>query len=71
MQTAETNQPADAQADVSLRWAHMPFCCFSHEAARITTPVENISLLEISFACYFINILQYFDEAKHLGSGTG
>ena len=25
---------ADAQADLSLRWAHMPFCWFCHEAAH-------------------------------------
>ena len=25
----------DAQADLSLRWAHMPFCWFWHEAAQI------------------------------------
>ena len=26
-----------AQADLSLRWAHMPFCWFCHEAAHIVT----------------------------------
>ena len=26
---------ADAQGDLSLRWAHMPFCWFCHEAAHI------------------------------------
>ena len=26
---------ADAQAYLSLRWAHMPFCWFCHEAARM------------------------------------
>ena len=26
---------ADAQADLSLRWAHMPFCWFCHEAAQV------------------------------------
>ena len=26
---------ADAQADLSLRWAHMPFGWFCHEAAHI------------------------------------
>ena len=25
-----------AQADLSLRWAHMPFCWFCHEAAHIS-----------------------------------
>ena len=27
---------ADAQADLSLRWAHIPFCWFCHEAAQFT-----------------------------------
>ena len=27
---------ADAQADLSLRWAHMPFCWFCHEAAYVS-----------------------------------
>ena len=26
---------ADAQADLNLRWAYMPFCWFCHEAAQI------------------------------------
>ena len=26
---------ADAQAGLSLRWAHMPFCWFCHEAANL------------------------------------
>ena len=26
---------ADAQADPSLRWAHMPFCWFCHEVAQL------------------------------------
>ena len=26
---------ADAQADLSLRWAHMPFCWFCHEVAHM------------------------------------
>ena len=25
----------DAKADLSLRWAHIPFCWFYHEAAHI------------------------------------
>ena len=38
---------ADAQADLSLRWAHMPFCWFCHEAAL---------LLKASFILFFLNI---------------
>ena len=30
---------ADAQADLSLRWAHMPFCWFCHGAAHICFPL--------------------------------
>ena len=26
---------ADARADLSLRWAHMPLCLFCHEAAQL------------------------------------
>ena len=26
---------ADAQADLSFRWAHMPFCWFCHDAAQL------------------------------------
>ena len=36
---------ADAQADLSLRWAHMPFCWFCHEAAHFS----KYTLLLISF----------------------
>ena len=31
---------ADAQADQSLRWAHMPLCWFCHEAAHLTFVVR-------------------------------
>ena len=34
---------ADAHADLSLRWAHMPFCWFCHEAAQMY--FERFSLL--------------------------
>ena len=32
---------ADAQADLSLRWAHMPLCWFCHAAAHITIIVTT------------------------------
>ena len=41
---------ADAQADLSLRWAHMPFCWFCHDAAHIvwmTTSVQCIFTLSL------------------------
>ena len=34
---------ADAQADLSLRWAHMPLCWFCHEAAQLC------------FLCFFLH----------------
>ena len=56
---------ADAQADLSLRWAHMPLCCFFHEAAQIRfcditqsglfcdiTKIEDLTLVVISYEIY-------------------
>ena len=34
---------ADAQADLGLRWARMPFCWFCHEAAQLCLNNFNIS----------------------------
>ena len=33
---------ADAQPDLSLRWAHMPLCWFCHEAAQISFPLQQV-----------------------------
>ena len=35
---------ADAQADLSLCWAHMPFCWFCHEAAQLCFKTEPSEL---------------------------
>ena len=43
---AKTQIWADAQADLSLRWAHMPFCWFCHEAAQVHMSVKNSSSIE-------------------------
>ena len=32
----------DAKADLSLRWAHMPFCWFCHEAAHVTGTQQTV-----------------------------
>ena len=32
---------ASAQADLSLRWAHMPFCWFCHEVAQISNVIRK------------------------------
>ena len=31
---------ADAQADLSFRWAHMPFCWLCHEAAQMANSAD-------------------------------
>ena len=41
---------ADAQADLSLHWAHMQFCWFCHEAAIQTTVLGCVSRL-VPFDC--------------------
>ena len=33
---ADSEDWADAQIDLSLRWAHRPYCWFCHEAAHLT-----------------------------------
>ena len=43
---------ADAQADLSLRWAHMPFCWFCHDAAHVS--VHGVSVHGVSVAMIFI-----------------
>ena len=45
---------ADAQADPSLRWAHMPFCWFCHEAALLYGFMEY----------YEINVKTKFHQNK-------
>ena len=44
---------ADAQADLSLRWAYMPFCWFCHEAAhRWHTGLQIwITVCKLCFIC--------------------
>ena len=46
---------ADAQAVLSHRWAHMPFCWFYHEVAQIyfIECVENISFFTSAYWWYF------------------
>ena len=54
---------ADAQADLSSRWAHMPFCWFCHEVAQIlfvskkksTVIVACIHILTITVFSMYIN----------------
>ena len=57
---------ADAQADLSLRWAHRSFCWFCHEAAHLSiygdsyypcNTVDSISNLWGVWSVYFIFII--------------
>ena len=63
---------ADAQADLSLRWAHMPFRWFCHEAAQLQLSSFNCFSIFFFFnllAYYFIGVLaQSTDpDERHLG----
>ena len=44
---------ADAQADLSLPWAHMPFCWFCHEAAHISK--YFLSFFDAVYICISLN----------------
>ena len=47
---------ADAQADLSLRWAHRSFCWFCHEAAQI----RNLSIATGPGQLKFAHIYYYY-----------
>ena len=55
---------ADAQADLSLRWAHMPFCWFWHEAAQFT-------MYEILYAKPLTMLLHEYSLIWNPSSGPG
>ena len=40
---------ADAEADLSLRWAHMPICWFCHEATHIRNLCPSQGIVSIIF----------------------
>ena len=40
---------ADAQTDLSLRWAHMPLCWFCHEAAHLLFPCRAHLMYVVKF----------------------
>ena len=42
---------ADAQADLSLRWAHISFCWFFHAAAHLTLHSTLLFCFKPSFFC--------------------
>ena len=46
---------ADTQADLSLRWAHMPFCWFCHDAAHlIFSSVTGLNCLSENTNCIWV-----------------
>ena len=57
---------ADAQADLSLRWAHRPHYWFCHVAAHITKILfwENPELLPTLFLLCHVSSLQFFQIIK-------
>ena len=72
---------ADAQADLSLRWVHMPFCWFYHEAAqmgktsyspilysRCSTEVGPVFMYRVFFFFLLFVICQtnFISELSHL-----
>ena len=53
---------ADAQADLSLRWAYRQFCWFCHVAAHIKTSPETISRST--------TVILYISGASNISEGT-
>ena len=47
-----------AQADLCLRWVHMPFCWFCHEAARLFSTHLQVYMIDLEDKC--IEIFSYF-----------
>ena len=43
---------ADAQADLSLRWADMPFCRFCHEVAHTWIYENELALQAVQSSLY-------------------
>ena len=46
---------AASQADLSLRWAHMPFCWFCNEAAHIRLKTNQAQKGFDSFIIFLLN----------------
>ena len=54
MRTAKNSSDwVDIQADLSLRWAHMPFCWFCHEAAHVSKYL--LSFFDAMYICISLN----------------
>ena len=55
---------ADAQADPSLRWAHMPHCWFCHEAAHLVFMYLRWFRLAFHFFIQMQNLVPHIVEKK-------
>ena len=69
---------ADAQADLSLRWAHMPFCCFCHALGHMANISHNLATLRSwSYEVLvpgqinedFLLVLREMGQVGHIGHG--
>ena len=56
---------ADAQADLSLRWAHIPFCWFCHEAAQIGSWILCYKRGQRNFVC-LVGELVWLDNSNRV-----
>ena len=54
------NVSADAEADLSLRWARMPFCWFCHKAAHFMTFFFIRSLVLLYFMTETLNLTRLY-----------
>ena len=46
------SEDVDAQADLSLRWAHISFCCFYHALAQVTVAIKLEGEIDRSFIMF-------------------
>ena len=56
---------ADAQADLSLCWAHMPFCWFCHVAAQVLISYEGSQFLAKLFSYIVVHQMLVVFEPDH------
>ena len=62
---------ADAQADLSLRWAHMPFCWFCHDAALMVliSPCSATKILKVQTPEKILVIILKFEQCDFITQG--
>ena len=53
---------SDAQADLSLHWAHMAYCWFCHEVAHCTVNVSRLQRISIASTV----MIEIFSQARML-----